>query len=65
MAEGHGRLPSDERQDAMMAACERAGYEPNRVLSHEVVQCYDSKYEFVFCRVVEDRVYVYRYSHEA
>lgn len=59
------RLPSEEEQERMMSACERAGFEPNRVLSHEVVQCYDSKFEFVFCRVVEERVYVYRYSGEA
>lgn len=55
-------LPSEERQEEMMLSCERAGYEPNRVLSHEVVQCYDRDYQFVFVRVVEDRLYVYTYS---
>ena len=47
-----------------MQAVERVGYEPHRVLSHEVVQAYDRKYEFVYVRVVEDKVYVYTYSHE-
>lgn len=59
------KMPSEEQQDEMMARVERAGYEPVRVLSHEVVLAYAKDYEFAFVRVVEDKLYVYLYSHQA